>query len=177
MVDRGLPVRILLVGMMGSGKTTIAGELATRTGWPIADNDDLVRELTGREPADIAAADGEDALHTVEVDALARGLALPTPRIVGVAGAIVGRPAVGRWLTGAGHVVWLRARPETLEGRIGAGIGRRPEAHDTAWLAARSTEREPLYRAVADQVIDVDDLDPAAIAAAILAASGIPSAG
>ncbi|MDQ3128678.1 MAG: hypothetical protein M3Q66_09540, partial [Chloroflexota bacterium] len=40
---------------MGSGKTTVGRELAGRTGWPFLDNDDLVRELTGRAPAAIDA--------------------------------------------------------------------------------------------------------------------------
>jgi shikimate kinase len=69
--DRSEPPRILLVGMMGSGKTTVARELARRTGWPMVDNDDLVRTMTAREPAAIAADDGEDALHDAEAAALA----------------------------------------------------------------------------------------------------------
>jgi shikimate kinase len=42
--------RILLVGMMGSDKTAVGRELARRTGWPLLDNDALVRQLTGRQP-------------------------------------------------------------------------------------------------------------------------------
>jgi shikimate kinase len=171
------PDRILLIGMMGAGKTTVARELARRTGWPMVDNDDLVRRLTGREAAVIAAEDGSDALHDAEAAGLADALAMPAHVIVGVAGAMVERPEIREKLRGAGHVVWLRARPETLRARIGGGQDRRPEAVDPAWLAARATEREPLYREAADQVIDVDDVDPVEIASAILDAVRVRSAG
>jgi len=59
----------------------------------------------------------------------------------------------------------------------GGGKNRRPEAVDPAWLAARAAEREPLYREVADQVIDVDAAVPRLVAAEILARLATPSAG
>jgi shikimate kinase len=164
----GPPSRIVLVGMMGAGKTTIGRELARRTGWPVVDNDDLVRQLAGRSPTAIAAEDGEAALHGAEALALTDALGRPAPLIIGVAGAMVERPEVRDALRVAGHVVWLRARPETLRARIGRGTSRRREARDVGWLAARAADREPLYREVADQVIDVDDAAPAHVAAAIL---------
>ena len=164
--------RIILLGMMGSGKSTIGLELARRTGWPMLDNDDLVRGLTGREPRTIAVEEGEDALHDAEAAAFAEALDRPPPLVVTVAGAMVERPEIRERLREAGHVVWLRARPETLRARIGQGTGRRPEAVDPAWLAARSAEREPLFEAVADQVIDVDDAAPEEVAQAILRAVG-----
>jgi shikimate kinase len=164
----GPPTRIVLVGMMGAGKTTIGRELERRTGWPLLDNDELVRALSGREAAVIAVEDGEDALHDAEAAAVLEALERPAPLILGVAGAMVERAEIRRELRDAGHVVWLRARPETLRQRIGHGRHRRPEATDLAWLRARAAERERLYREVADQVIDVDDMSPAQVAAEIL---------
>jgi shikimate kinase len=175
--ERSEPARILLVGMMGAGKTAVGRELARRTGWQMVDNDDLVRQMTSREPAAIAADDGDDALHDVEAAALSGALALAPPVVIGVAGAMVERPGIRATLRLAGHVVWLRARPETLRARIGEGADRRSEAVDLAWLTSRAAEREPLYRDVADQVIDVDDIAPETIASAILGVAGIPSAG
>jgi len=163
--------------MMGSGKTTIGRELVRATGWPMADNDDLVRQLTGREPSAIAIEDGEDVLHDVEAAAFVAALDRPPPLIVTVAGAMVERTEIRDRLRDAGHVVWLRARPETLRARIGTGRGRRPEAVDPAWLAARAAEREPLFEAVADQVIDVDHAEPIQVAAAILRSIEERSAG
>ena len=112
--------------MMGSGKTTVGRELSARTGWPYVDNDDLLREQTGREPAEIRATEGEDVLHLAESDALDAALGLKPPTIVGVAAAAVLDPAAREALRDGGHVVWLRARPETLFERISSGPRRRP---------------------------------------------------
>ena len=172
------PSRIVLVGMMGSGKTTVGRELARQAGWPFFDNDTLVREQTGREPAAIDAEDGEAALHTAEIEALRAGLARSGPVVIAGAGAIVDDAGTRRDLERADvHVVWLRGRPETLRGRIGTGAGRRVDARDLAWLTARAAERAPRYLAVADQVIEIDNRRPRAIAAEILAAlEGAPEA-
>lgn len=164
------PVRVFLLGLMGSGKTTVGRELAARTGWPYLDNDDLVRRSTGREPADIRATDGEEALHAAEGQAFEMALGLEPPAIVGVAAGVVDerdkRPRLGR----SGHVVWLRARPETLLRRVGGGEGRRAEATDPVWVRQRAAERAPLFEMAATQIVDVDDLTPDEIAERILAA-------
>jgi shikimate kinase len=162
--------RVFLVGMVGAGKTTVGKALSERTGWLYLDNDELVQRLTGREPAEIWETDGEDVLHVAEVQALDLAFGLEPPVIVGVAGAVVDDPAAREALREGGHVVWLRARPETLLARIGSGEGRRKDATNSDWIRARLREREPLYAAVASQIVDVDDLEPAAIADLILAA-------
>lgn len=153
----GDTTRILLIGMVGAGKTTVGQELGARAGWPYVDNDDLVRKLTGREPSEIDATDGEDVLHLAEIDALDAALGLDPPVIVGVAGAVVTDLAAREALRDGGHVVWLRARPETLLQRIQSGTGRRVDVTDPGWLRAQTRAREPLYASVASQIIDVDD--------------------
>jgi shikimate kinase len=57
------PKRIVLVGMMGSGKSTVGRALADELGWPLLDNDALVRETVGRGGAEIFRTGGEAALH------------------------------------------------------------------------------------------------------------------
>jgi shikimate kinase len=164
--------RILLIGMVGAGKTSVGRELSARTGWPYVDNDDLVRKLTGREPSEIDATDGEDVLHLAEIDALDAALGVEPPVIVSVAGAVVTDLAAREALRDGGHVIWLRARPDTLLPRIGSGTDRRADATDPAWLRAQTRAREPLYASVASQIIDVDDSTPEEIAERIL--EGLP---
>ncbi len=164
------PVRVFLLGLMGAGKTTVGLALAERTGWPYLDNDDLVRRSTGREPADIRATDGEDALHAAESGAFELALALEPPAIVGVAAGVVDEPDKRPRLKASGHVVWLRARPETLLRRVGSGEGRRVEATDPAWVRQRAEKRAPLFAMTATQIVDVDDLAPPAIVNRILEA-------
>jgi shikimate kinase len=170
----GVPVRVVLMGMMGAGKTTVGRILARRLGCPYLDNDQAVRRMTGREPAEIRETDGEAALHGLESDALFWALGAPPPMVVGAAGGIVEDPRAAASLDAA-TVVWLRATPETLRSRVGAGEGRRAEAIDLDWITRRALERESSYRALADLVIDVDDLAPDEVAHAIEEAVGRPT--
>ena len=152
--------RIFLVGLMSSGKSTIGRALSRRTGWPYVDNDQLIREATGRSAPELEADGGIDGLHAAEAAAFDRALALDPPVIVGVAGWIVTDPDLRARMRGAGRVVWLRARPETLLERAGSGKGRRTDAMSPAWIKRVSAERGPMFEWVADLVIDVDRRRP-----------------
>jgi shikimate kinase len=156
--------RVLLIGMMGAGKTTVGRELSARTGWQYVDNDEILRRQTGREPAEIRATEGEDVLHLAESDAFDEALGLEPPTIIGVAAATVLDPAAREALREGGHVVWLRARPETLLERIGSGTGRREDATDPEWLRKTARERQTLYASVASQIVDTDDKTPGEVA-------------
>jgi shikimate kinase len=168
-VDDAKPPAIILVGMMGSGKSTVGHALSRRTGWRYVDNDDLVRSFSGRGATEIRATDGEDALHDVEELAFEASLALEPPVIIGAAGGVVLDPLARVRLRSGPYVVWLRARPTTLLAHIGDGTGRRAEATDPAWIAAQARERAPLYAEVASQIIDVDDRSPDEVADLVLA--------
>lgn len=163
---------VVLVGMMGSGKSTVGGAFADLTGWRYLDNDDVVRAATGRPSEKIAASDGAAALHEAEAAALRHALSMPRPLIVGAAAWVVLDPGSVELLRRQPAVVYLCARPETLHARIGAGTGRRDDATDIDWLRARSTERDATYRDIATITIDTDGIDPGAIAERILEALG-----
>ncbi len=165
---RRSPVRVVLVGMMGSGKSSVGRALARRTGWPFVDNDALLEATTGRTARELLADGGEEALRAGESAAFRAALARPVPEIVAVAAGVVmdadDRAAMGS----AGFVVWLRATPATLARRA-PGAAHRPwlGGDAAAWLERTSREREPLYESVADLVVDVDRRTPASIAALI----------
>jgi len=173
------PDRILIVGMMGSGKTTVARALSERLGWPLVDNDAQIRALRGRAGPTIFRESGEDALHAAEGEALEVAIERgPSPAIITVAGSVVDDDALRPRIRAAGHVVWLRARAGTLRHRIGTGRGRRSDAVDETWLAGVAKERAPRYAEVADQVVDVDDRSVESITEEILlAVDAAPSAG
>jgi shikimate kinase len=162
------PATIVLIGMMGCGKSTVGRALAERTGWPYLDNDELVRLVAGRAAEEIDATEGEDALHQAEADALRHALAMPLPLIVSVAAWVAADPASQALLRAAPAVVYLRARPETLRARIGTGAGRRGDATDLDWLRARHAERDATYREIATLTVDTDDSSADAIAQHIL---------
>jgi shikimate kinase len=168
---------VVLVGMMGSGKTTVGRALARRSGWRYVDNDELVRAVTGREPEEIDARDGETALHEAETEAIRHALRLPAPLIVGAAAWVAVDPVSVAALRSAAPrsaplVVYLRATPDSLRKRIGMGAGRRADATDLDWLRARFAERDETYRRMATLTIDTDAITADEVADRILVALG-----
>jgi len=161
--------RILLVGMMGAGKTTVGRILSGRLGWSYADSDAEVTARTGRSVPELFAAAGEAAFRAAESDALRDAVSGTAPIVVSVAGGAVLDPGNRALLQRSGTVVWLRARPDTLAGRVGDGSGRPLLGTDPASSLLRlDEERRPLYAEVADVVVDVDARTPEAVADEVL---------
>jgi shikimate kinase len=167
---------ILLVGMMGAGKTTTGHLVADRLGWGYRDSDADVEAMTGLTVPELFERDGEAAFRKAEATVLAESCASSSPLVIAVAGGAVLDPANRALIARSGTVVWLRARPETLGARVGDGAGR-PLLGDDPTEAMRRLlgTRAPFYTELADLVIDVDDLTPSDVAERILA-SAAPSA-
>ncbi|HET9444488.1 MAG TPA: shikimate kinase, partial [Acidimicrobiales bacterium] len=100
---------VLLVGMMGSGKTTVGRRLARELGWDYLDSDEQVCRRTGRTVREIFEADGEAAFRAEEKRALAEAAGAGRPTVISVAGGAVLDPDNRRILSEAGTVVWLDA--------------------------------------------------------------------
>lgn len=164
------PCRVLLVGMMGSGKSTIGRLLADATGWPYVDNDDLVLRSHGMTARRLLADRGEEPMRRAESEALSTGLRTPPPAVIGVAAGVILDDANRAALREGGIVVWLRANADELASRA-AGADHRPwlDADAAAWMAKALAERAPLYALVADHAVDTDASPPAETAAAIVA--------
>ena len=148
--------RVLLIGMMGSGKTTVGRALSEQTGWPYRDNDEIVAEVEGISTDELLAQRGEDELRAAESRALAKVLSDRAPVIAGVAGGAVESSADRALLSAPeGFTVYLYAPLDVLVERVGSGEGRPwlqpdPEAALRRLLDGRDT----LYREVADLVVD-----------------------
>jgi shikimate kinase len=149
---------IVLVGMMGSGKTTVGRVLASRLKRDLLDSDALVEEREGRSVRDIFANDGEDAFRAIETTVLTESLAKPDGAVIAAAGGVVLRRENREALHASGaRVVWLRADPTVLAERVKGGA-HRPLLDDDpeGTLRRMYDEREALYREVADLIITVD---------------------
>ena len=169
-MSRAAP-RVLLVGMMGSGKTTVGRALAARTGWPYLDNDDLVEQGSGRPTPELLAETDESTLRRIENRALEAALAAGPPLVAGVAAGAVLDPTARDRMRENAFVVYLRAPVEVLAARVGSGAGRPWLDGDPAEVLAELFDgREPLYREVADVVVDVSERTPDEIADVILEA-------
>jgi shikimate kinase len=167
-----MTAHILLVGMMGAGKTTTGHLVADRLGWGYCDSDADVEAMTGLSVPELFERDGEGAFRKAEATVLAESCASPSPLVISVAGGAVLDPANRALIARSGTVVWLRARPETLGARVGDGAGRPLLGDDpTAAMGRLLSARAPFYTELADLVIDVDDLTPPEVAERILAAA------
>jgi shikimate kinase len=174
MTDAAPQRSIVLVGLMGTGKTTTGRLLAERLDLEYVDTDDLIIARTGRTVREIFGADGEAAFRTLETGVLVEALAAPTPVVLAAAGGVVLSEANRRTLRDADAlVVWLRADPALLVQRV-QGQEHRPLLDDDpqGTLTRMERDREPLYREVADVVIDVGELTPGQVADRVLGAAG-----
>ncbi|HET6816791.1 MAG TPA: shikimate kinase [Mycobacteriales bacterium] len=150
--------RVLLVGMMGAGKTTVGRELGIRLGWPYLDNDELLERAVGKETRRVQEEDGEAALRRAESVALTMALTAAGPLVASVAGGVVTKPLDCDRLRSGGYVVWLRGSIRTLaervEGTDRPWVGEDPDRVLTELYAGRAH----LYESVASLIVDVDEL-------------------
>ncbi|HEU5033810.1 MAG TPA: shikimate kinase [Mycobacteriales bacterium] len=161
--------RILLIGMMGAGKTTVGTALSDLLGWPYYDNDELLRRLVGKDTRRVQQEDGLAALRRAESACLTLALTEAGPLIAGVAGGIVTDPLDRERLRTGGFVVWLRAGLDTLVSRVQGTDRPWLGADPRAALAALYAGRADLYASVASCIVDVDTLPPEEIAVRIAA--------
>jgi shikimate kinase len=165
------PPRVLLIGMMGAGKTTTGRLLAERLHWPYLDSDDEIERQTGRTVPEIWKAEGEAAFRAEETRVLAEATASSGPVVVSVAGGAVLDPVNRERIRAGGLVVWLRAEVATLAERVGTGTGRPLlEGGPAAALARLSARRAPIYAELAEIVFDVDLLPPPRVVDGIVGA-------
>ena len=144
---------VVLIGMMGTGKTTVGRLLATRLGWGFWDNDEALREETGRTAAEVQHEQGQAALHQLEERLLREALRGPEPAVFAAAASVVLYPSA---LDGA-LTVWLRSSARTeLEHIAASGQLHRPLPADAvATLRRLDAERDTKYARMADVVVEV----------------------
>jgi shikimate kinase len=163
--------RVLLVGLMAVGKSTVGAAVARATGWPEFDNDALLQEMTGQSAPDLLAQHGVERLRQAESGVLGRLLETAPPLVSGVAAGVVLDAGDRARLRAGGHVVWLRAPVETLVARVQGTSGRAWLDEDPRTVLQRmADERSPLYAEVAHQALDVDRLSPEEAARQVVAA-------
>jgi shikimate kinase len=148
---------VVLVGLMGTGKTSVGRRVAQCLGRPFLDSDAQVEARTGRTVREIFESDGEAVFRELEARALADALGRCDPSVIAAAGGVVLDPANRERLRTSATAVWLRAEPSLLASRIAAGDHRPLLDDDPRQMLARMHEqRGALYDEVAGgRVVDV----------------------
>ena len=143
-----------LIGMMGSGKSTVGSLAAARLGCPFYDTDARVETEAQLSIAEIFERLGEAGFRDRERKAVA-GIALQPPGIVATGGGVVLDPVNMASMRTTGIVVLLAIGPDLLVSRVAEG-GERPLLSEGAEEAihAIARERDETYRAAADVIID-----------------------
>jgi len=168
---------VVLVGMMGSGKSTVGRRVAEALGRPLVDTDTLVEERTGRTVREIFEAEGEAAFRRFEAEAVEAAASWPVPAVIAAAGGVVLYPDSRDRLRRSGTVIYLAAAVETLVERVRSGSHRPLLADDPeAVLRQLDEQRRGLYEELADAVVVVDDLTTEQVAECVLAAVGAEAA-
>ena len=151
------PRHVVLLGLMGGGKTSVGRRVAARLGRPLLDGDEILEARVGLTAAQIADAEGIERLHELEADIALEALASTTPAVIAPAASVVELDAVREAM--AGHVVvWLAGSAAYHAGKA-VQKDHRPLLDDGDPLVLfehQLATRGPLIRAVADLVIDVE---------------------
>ena len=176
--------KAVLVGLPGSGKSTIGRRLSKALGVGLLDTDVAIEQRTGRSIADIFATDGEQEFRRI-VEEVVRAALAEHDGVVSLGGGAVTRPGVCEAL--AGHtVIYLEISAREGVRRTG-GNAVRPllaagnEAEKYSKYKALMAKRAPLYRSVATIRVDTNRRNPGAVVRQILsrlqAPENIPAAG
>jgi shikimate kinase len=171
---------IVVIGLMGAGKTSIGRRVAQRLGRRLVDGDERLEARTGRTAAQLAAAEGLDALHRLEAELLHEALAEPEPAVIAPAASVIDDDACLDALR-VHTVVWLTA-PATLLAGKARHKSHRPlvgGADDLALFTRQIADREPRIRPLATITVDVattgKDAAADAIVSSVTASSPRPS--
>jgi shikimate kinase len=165
--------RIVLVGFMGSGKSTVGPLVAAQLGWRFVDADDVIEAEAGVPITEIFARHGEAVFREREHAAIAR-LAEGNHLVLALGGGAIETAATRELLLAIPGTILVHLEVElaTTLARCGGTERTRPILADQANLANRYERRLPLYR-TANVSIAVDELTPEQVAEAVVRAARV----
>ncbi len=160
---------VVLVGLSGSGKSTVGRYLANRLNLPLYDTDAIIEAEAGRSAADIFASEGEAAFRLRESAVLSAVLA-KSPAVIATGGGIVTVPENTARIRSSAFVVWLDATTSAILTRIAGHRQPRPLLQgDNPYerLEHMRQKRASLYRGIADLHMLTDGIHANAVAVRI----------
>lgn len=161
-----MAMHLALVGLPGSGKSTIGRQVARQGGWTFVDADHAIEEQLGCTIRDYFAQHGEAAFRDVEAQVLAALLQAPRATVIATGGGAVLRAENRAALRAGSTVFYLQAAPEDIARRLRGdtvrplmqGVDALPRLQELLKV------RGPLYREVAHYVLDTQRHNPNQVA-------------
>ncbi len=153
------PTNLILIGFMGTGKSTI-GKLSARSlGFKYVDTDDVIVELAGKSIPEIFAEHGEKRFREFEVEAL-KLCAENEHQVIATGGGIVTTEENRALLKKAGYVIWLSAEPEAIYDRVSRNHNRPLLKTEDPLATIREllAQRKGFYEETAQMEIATTDL-------------------
>ncbi len=140
---------IVLIGMPGSGKSTLGKLISEITGKPFIDTDTAIEEMTGKHPSEIIRENGENAFRDIETQA-AREVSKKSGIIIATGGGIVKRSENISLLRQNGKIIYLDCRTDELPVTPDRPLSSSREAIEELY-----NTRHPLYLAAADASVEI----------------------
>ncbi len=166
------PLHLVLIGLMGAGKTSVGRRGAQALDRGFVDTDDVIRAGAGMSVPEIFEREGEAGFRARERCAITDVCASPDPLVVACGGGAVVDPENRRALAAVGFVVWLQATPAELAARVTRdGISTRPllaSGPTTMTLTRLADARRDSYAAAADVTVSTDGQDLDSVVRAVL---------
>jgi shikimate kinase len=161
-----VPERIILIGFMGSGKSSVGRILADRLGYELVDTDALLEERAGAPIARIFRERGEPAFRALESEVLAAA-ASRRRAVIATGGGAPAHPPNRDFFTRGDVVFHLRVSLENARKRAGENADRPLLAQDEEAVRRLYQGRQPVYQQLG-QSVDTDGKTPSAVADEIM---------
>lgn len=145
---------IILIGMPGSGKTTIGTELSEKIGYGYIDSDSVIVAREGMRLDELIATVGREAF--LDIEGKVNGELCASRCVIATGGSVVYRASAMEHLKSLGRVVYLQLSYETIENRLGDLQKRGVAMKEGYTLLDLYKERTPLYEKYADITVSLD---------------------
>lgn len=162
---------IVLVGMMGSGKSSVGKRLAARLGLPFVDADTEIETAAGMTIPEIFAQRGETEFRNGERRVISRILVTRAPLVLATGGGAYMNAETRARIADLGISIWLKAEPDVLMRRVRKRSNRPllQTADPEATLRAMLAEREPVYALSDLTLVSRDEPHEVVVTAAVAA--------
>lgn len=156
-MSKSIKDNIFLIGFMGAGKSTIARALQQELGFPLVEMDERIVQEQGMSINDIFAQYGEAHFRDIESQLIV-DLGKDEPSIVSCGGGVVVRPENTQNMKKSGHIIFLKATPQTIYERVKNSTDRPIlNGHmNVEYIAGLMEKRRALYEEAADITIQTD---------------------